>query len=375
MNVNFGLFPPIVEPRTDEAGKRLRGPERGVARKRALSARAETDLADVDRHGRRDRRSRVDVPDVTTTVLERARINREIARAFGTPVSFPNVPRQRGAMRRARWRAVVDTRYRSRYGRPRETAGLTGLISRGGHLGSSSTVTSPVEPSGVRPNDASVIQQTETASVRGDYCSTESGLAQDAGQKAGARLDFRCRSDSRLSDDLVHCSGVARRRKHQANGRLQRWRFRHWRVAEICFLTALASPPASSPPSATRPPLRARRRRVTTVSKRQPLRRWAVPLQQRRQTAESSVLARMTRLNFMSFAGMRIAAGSNSRWTSSRLRCEAISLTINFLSRRPTMTGPFLVNHRAPRPGARRQTWREGRPRRYRMHARGRLCT
>ncbi len=45
MNVNFGLFPPIVEPRVDEAGKRLRGPERGVARKRALSARAEADLS------------------------------------------------------------------------------------------------------------------------------------------------------------------------------------------------------------------------------------------------------------------------------------------------------------------------------------------
>ena len=45
MNVNFGLFPPIVEPRVDENGKRLRGPERGVARKRALSARAEADLS------------------------------------------------------------------------------------------------------------------------------------------------------------------------------------------------------------------------------------------------------------------------------------------------------------------------------------------
>jgi methylenetetrahydrofolate--tRNA-(uracil-5-)-methyltransferase len=44
MNVNFGLFPPIEEPRTDEAGKKLRGPEKGVARKRALSARAEVDL-------------------------------------------------------------------------------------------------------------------------------------------------------------------------------------------------------------------------------------------------------------------------------------------------------------------------------------------
>jgi len=45
MNVNFGLFPPIAEGRVDESGKRLRGPERGVARKRALSARAAADLA------------------------------------------------------------------------------------------------------------------------------------------------------------------------------------------------------------------------------------------------------------------------------------------------------------------------------------------
>jgi methylenetetrahydrofolate--tRNA-(uracil-5-)-methyltransferase len=45
MNVNFGLFPPIVEPRVEEAGKRLRGPERGLARKRALSDRAQTNLA------------------------------------------------------------------------------------------------------------------------------------------------------------------------------------------------------------------------------------------------------------------------------------------------------------------------------------------
>ena len=46
MNVNFGLFPPIAEPRVDEAGKRLAGPQRGLARKRALSARAEQDLAE-----------------------------------------------------------------------------------------------------------------------------------------------------------------------------------------------------------------------------------------------------------------------------------------------------------------------------------------
>jgi methylenetetrahydrofolate--tRNA-(uracil-5-)-methyltransferase len=45
MNVNFGLFPPIEAPRLNDAGERLSGPERGAARKRALSARAEVDLA------------------------------------------------------------------------------------------------------------------------------------------------------------------------------------------------------------------------------------------------------------------------------------------------------------------------------------------
>jgi methylenetetrahydrofolate--tRNA-(uracil-5-)-methyltransferase len=45
MNVNFGLFPIIAEPRFDAAGKRLPGSERGLARKRALSARAAQDLA------------------------------------------------------------------------------------------------------------------------------------------------------------------------------------------------------------------------------------------------------------------------------------------------------------------------------------------
>ena len=44
MNVNFGLFPPIAEPRVDGDGKRLRGPERGLARKRALSARSEISM-------------------------------------------------------------------------------------------------------------------------------------------------------------------------------------------------------------------------------------------------------------------------------------------------------------------------------------------
>ena len=44
MNVNFGLFPPVAEPCVDNGGRRLRGPERGLARKRALSARAMGDL-------------------------------------------------------------------------------------------------------------------------------------------------------------------------------------------------------------------------------------------------------------------------------------------------------------------------------------------
>ncbi len=44
MNVNFGLFPPIEEPRLDAEGRRLKGTERGFARKRALSARAGVEL-------------------------------------------------------------------------------------------------------------------------------------------------------------------------------------------------------------------------------------------------------------------------------------------------------------------------------------------
>jgi methylenetetrahydrofolate--tRNA-(uracil-5-)-methyltransferase len=43
MNVNFGLFPPIEVPKPSD-GKRLRGKEKGRARKRAMSARALTDF-------------------------------------------------------------------------------------------------------------------------------------------------------------------------------------------------------------------------------------------------------------------------------------------------------------------------------------------
>ncbi len=46
MNVNFGLFPPIEGPTRDAAGNRVKGKERGAAKKRALTARA---LADLDR--------------------------------------------------------------------------------------------------------------------------------------------------------------------------------------------------------------------------------------------------------------------------------------------------------------------------------------
>ena len=44
MNVNFGLFPPLEAPTHDDAGQRIKGKERGAARKRALSARALADL-------------------------------------------------------------------------------------------------------------------------------------------------------------------------------------------------------------------------------------------------------------------------------------------------------------------------------------------
>jgi len=43
MNINFGLFPP-VEPEPSKDGKRLKGVDRGIARKKGLSARALKDL-------------------------------------------------------------------------------------------------------------------------------------------------------------------------------------------------------------------------------------------------------------------------------------------------------------------------------------------
>jgi methylenetetrahydrofolate--tRNA-(uracil-5-)-methyltransferase len=46
MNVNFGLFPPLDAPSHDADGRRIKGKDRGVARKKLLSARA---LQDLDR--------------------------------------------------------------------------------------------------------------------------------------------------------------------------------------------------------------------------------------------------------------------------------------------------------------------------------------
>jgi methylenetetrahydrofolate--tRNA-(uracil-5-)-methyltransferase len=46
MNVNFGLFPPLAHPVKSEDGKRLRGTEKTLAKKRAISRRA---LVDIER--------------------------------------------------------------------------------------------------------------------------------------------------------------------------------------------------------------------------------------------------------------------------------------------------------------------------------------
>ncbi len=45
MNINFGLFPPIGTALRNDTGKRMRGPEKALARKRALTARAKQVMA------------------------------------------------------------------------------------------------------------------------------------------------------------------------------------------------------------------------------------------------------------------------------------------------------------------------------------------
>ena len=55
MNINYGLLPELdAVPVNDEAGKKLKGPERGRAKKRAMSRRA---LADLDRWLEQGRRA------------------------------------------------------------------------------------------------------------------------------------------------------------------------------------------------------------------------------------------------------------------------------------------------------------------------------
>ena len=44
MNINFGLFPAIEAPTHAPDGRRLKGKERGVARKQAMAERALTEL-------------------------------------------------------------------------------------------------------------------------------------------------------------------------------------------------------------------------------------------------------------------------------------------------------------------------------------------
>lgn len=46
MNVNFGLFPPIEEPRTGPDGKRIKSKEKGFARKRLMAERALVDIGE-----------------------------------------------------------------------------------------------------------------------------------------------------------------------------------------------------------------------------------------------------------------------------------------------------------------------------------------
>jgi methylenetetrahydrofolate--tRNA-(uracil-5-)-methyltransferase len=46
MNINFGLFPPLASAPKSSDGKRLRGTEKALAKKRALTARALGDLKD-----------------------------------------------------------------------------------------------------------------------------------------------------------------------------------------------------------------------------------------------------------------------------------------------------------------------------------------
>ena len=57
MNVNFGLFPPIEAASRTADGKRLRGPEKAAAKKRALTGRAKAELGCGSEKARSQQRS------------------------------------------------------------------------------------------------------------------------------------------------------------------------------------------------------------------------------------------------------------------------------------------------------------------------------
>jgi methylenetetrahydrofolate--tRNA-(uracil-5-)-methyltransferase len=46
MNINYGLLPTAEVPERDASGKRIKGKEKGIAKKRAASLRALADLED-----------------------------------------------------------------------------------------------------------------------------------------------------------------------------------------------------------------------------------------------------------------------------------------------------------------------------------------
>jgi methylenetetrahydrofolate--tRNA-(uracil-5-)-methyltransferase len=53
MNVNFGLFPPLAQAVRSASGERLRGTEKTLEKKRALTGRALVDLELWLAHGPR----------------------------------------------------------------------------------------------------------------------------------------------------------------------------------------------------------------------------------------------------------------------------------------------------------------------------------
>ncbi len=62
MNINFGLFPPVEFPKKSEDGRRLRGSEKTLAKKRAMTSRALRDLDTWLQSGLLDRQRKTALP-------------------------------------------------------------------------------------------------------------------------------------------------------------------------------------------------------------------------------------------------------------------------------------------------------------------------